>query len=173
MINLLPYKEKRSIERVRLLRMVRTVFLGCTILIAMAGVLLVPTLLTINSRFRIATDQIASLERDGTLVSSVDLATLQKRARSVGTKLATPPTSGPVEYISIVRGAVVAGIGINRFATTEGGALAVYGTASTRSVLQSFIKVLESDTRVSAVDSSVSNFVKATNSPFSITITFK
>jgi hypothetical protein len=173
MINLLPYKEKRSIEHVRLLRIVRTVFLGFIILIGMAGVLLVPTLLTINSRFRIATDQIASLERDGTLVSSVDLATLQKRARSVGAKLATPPASGPIEYVSVIRDTVVPGVTINRFATTEGGALAVYGTASTRSVLQSFIKVLESNTRVLAVDSSVANFVKATNSPFSITITFK
>jgi hypothetical protein len=173
MINLLPYKEKKSIEHIRMIRMIRTVFFGCTVLILMAGALLVPTLITVNSRFSIATNQINILQRDGTLVSSIDLAALEKRARTVSTKLAAPHVVGPTEYVAFVESDIPAGITVNRFATADTGGLSVYGVSSSRGVLQSFIKSLESDSRVASVDSAVSNFVKATNSPFTITVIFK
>ncbi len=173
MINLLPYKEKKSIEHIRMVRMTRTVFFGCTILILMAGALLVPTLITINSRFSIATNQIAILQRDGTLVSSIDLATLEKRARVASSKLAAPIVPGPTEYIALIEKDAPVGIVINRFATSDTGGLSVYGLSINRAILQSFVKTLESDSKVASVDSAVSNFVKATNSPFTITVTFK
>lgn len=153
--------------------MFRTVFLGATLLVMSGIVLLFPTIVTINSRFSIATNQIESLQRDGTLVSSIDLATLQKRAQVVSQKLVASPGVQPTEHIALAQQLTPPGIDINRFATTDAGGLALYGTAATRGVLQSFIKALESDTHVALVQSDVSNFVKASNSPFTLTVSFK
>jgi hypothetical protein len=51
--------------------------------------------------------------------------------------------------------------------------LRVFGTAESREVLQDFINKLESNERISLVDSPVSNFIKNKNGSFKLTISFK
>lgn len=173
MINLLPYKEKKIIERIRFIRFVRIVVVGFASTFLIAGLLLFPTLFTINSRFAIATNQIKSLENEGAIVREVDISSLESRARLASLKLSNKIEVQPTEYIESVRLVAPKGISIDRFAVTKDKTLEVSGIAQSRETLQSFIKSLESKPEVSKVDSPVSNFIKSTNSLFILTITFK
>ncbi len=173
MINLLPYKEKKSIERIRSIRLARTVAAGLVIVFVVAGVLLFPTFITINSRSSIATNQIKNLERDGAIASNIDIASLQARAQTVQTKLSIPPVTEPTEYVEIVKSIAQSGIVIDRFSYQQTKNLEIFGVAQTREGLQTFIKNLEANENVASVDSPVANFVKSKNSAFRINILFK
>lgn len=173
MINLLPYKEKKSIERIRFIRFIKTIVAGFAGVFLIAGLLLFPTLITINSRFAIATNQIKSLENEGAIVREVDISSLENRTRVASIKLSNKTETQPTEYIESVRGVSPGGISIDRFAVTKEKTLEVSGIAKSREVLQTFIKNLEAKPEVSKVDSPVSNFIKSTNSLFILTIIFK
>jgi Tfp pilus assembly protein PilN len=173
MINLLPYKEKKSIERIRSIRLVRTVVAGFIVVFVVAGALLFPTFVTINSRFSIATNQIKNLEREGAIASDIDIASLQARAQAVQAKLSIPPITEPTAYVEIVKSIAQSGITIDRFSYQETKNLEVSGVAQTREGLQSFIKNLEANEGVASVDSPVANFVKSKNSAFRINVLFK
>ncbi len=173
MINLLPYKEKKSIERVRSIRMAQAVSIALLILIITGGILLIPTFITINSRFTIATNQIKTLERDGSITTAVDLSTLETRASAIKDTLALPRVVEPTEYIDLVKDTTPNGITLTRFTTDDGLLLEVFGVAETRELLQSFIVSLEKNPKVALVDSPVSNFIKNKNGTFKLTISFK
>ncbi len=173
MINLLPYKEKRSIENIRSIRLVRMVVAGFIVVFVVGGLLLFPTLLNINSRFSLATNQIKSLERDGVIASDINIAELEQRAQKVQKKLSLPSVPQPTVYIKIVTDLVGAGVTIDRFSIEQEKTLDVFGSNKTREGLQKFIKDLEADPSVASVDSPVSNFVKSKNSSFKITVKFK
>lgn len=173
MINLLPYKEKKSIEKIRGILFARTVAAGFAFIAFAAIVLLIPTLVTINSRFNIVTNQIKSLENNGSIASDVDIASLVNRAQISQSKLAIPETIQPTQYIDLVKTVIPKGVLVDRFALDEDKNLIVSGTAQSREVLQSFIRDLEGNEKVASVDSPVSNFIKNNNSLFKITILFK
>ncbi len=173
MINLLPYKEKRSIEKIRSIRLIRMVVVGFIIVFIVGGLLLFPTLLNINSRFSLATNQIKSLEREGVIASDINIAELEQRAQKVQKKLSLPPITQPTSYINTVTGLVGAGVVIERFNIQQEKTLEVFGLNKTREGLQKFIKDIEADQSVASVDSPVSNFVKSKNSSFKITVKFK
>lgn len=173
MINLLPYKEKKTIERIRGIRMAQAVTIAFFIVILAGGVLLIPTLITINSRFAIATTQIKTLEHDGSITTDVDLSTLDTRSRIVKEKLALPISMEPTDYIELVRSSVPLGITLTRFTTDDGVLLEVFGVAQNRELLQTFIASLEANPKVALVDSPVSNFIKNKNGTFRLTISFK
>lgn len=173
MINLLPYKEKKSIERVRMIRIVQTIVLGIAVLIGISGILLLPTIFTINSRFSIASKQIETLENTGTIASQVDLSTLEKRAREAQGYLATVEKTQITEYINLIKSLTPSTILINRFTSDNPSIVESYGSAESREVLQAFITTLENNEKVALVDSPVSNFIKNKNGSFKLTISFK
>lgn len=173
MINLLPYTEKKSIENIRSIRLFRMIVLGFIIVISVGGLLLFPTLFNINSRFNLATNQIKSLENEGSIVSVINIAELEQRAQKVQKKLSLPPVPQPTDYIATVTSMVAPGIVLERFNLEQEKTLEVFGINKTREGLQKFIKDLQSDASVESVDSPVSNFVKSKNSTFKITIKFK
>lgn len=173
MINLLPYKEKRSIERVRSIRLFQTVIISAITICIIGLILLLPTLLTVRNRFTIASNQIASLERGGALATDLDIASLEARARAANLKLSVPPESSPMTYIETTRSLAPSGISIDRFALAENKMLEVSGVAKNREALQAFVDRLQKNETVSKVDSPVSNFIKSANSLFKITIVFK
>lgn len=173
MINLLPYKEKKSIERIRMIRIIQTIVIGVAVLGVVSAVLLLPTLITIKSRFSIASNQISILESDGNIASDVDLSALENRAKSVRDVLAIPEKTQVTDYVDIVRSVVPASVVIDRFSSENENLLEVFGTAESREVLQDFINKLESNERISLVDSPVSNFIKNKNGSFKLTISFK
>ena len=173
MINLLPYKEKKSIERIRFVRMVQAVTMALLLLIIISFVLLVPTWITINSRLNIVSNQVASLEKNGMIATSVDLASLEGRVASIKSKLAAPTQTSPTEFVNIIRALTPAGITINRFTTEDGVLLEVFGVSQNRELLQSFIAALGADSSVAMIDNPVSNFIKNKNGTFKLTISFK
>jgi hypothetical protein len=173
MINLLPYKEKKSIERIRGIRLIQTVIVGLIFIFIACLFLLFPTLININSRFSIASKQIDVLQKSGMVASDVDLASLNQRAQFSQSKLAIPETIQSTQYIGIVTSLVIDGVSINRFAVNSAKLLEISGVVENREILQKFIKALEDNESVSLVDSPVSNFVKSKNSDFKITISFK
>lgn len=173
MINLLPYKEKKTIERIRGIRMAQAVSITFLFVIIAGGVLLIPTFITINSRFAIATTQIKTLERDGSITTDVDLSTLETRAKTIKDKLALPAVIEPTDRIDLVKATSPTGITLTRFATDDGVLLEVFGVAQSRELLQAFIASLEKNPTVVLVDSPVSNFIKNKNGTFKLTISFK
>ncbi len=173
MINLLPYKEKRSIERIRNIRIAQTVISGTIILIIVCAVLLVPTLITINSRFAIATTQMTALERDGMMASDIDLTTLQTRAQTVKEKLAVETGISPTARIESIRAVAKSGITINRLTTEDGMIIEVFGVAQSREALQAFTTAINALPNIAMVDSPVSNFIKNKNGMFRVVVSFK
>ena len=173
MINLLPYKEKKSIEKIRFVRMVQAIIIAFFLLVLISFVLFVPTWVTINSRLSIASNQISSLEREGMITSGVDLASLEKRVFSAQSKLASPLKSSPTEFINTVRALTPTGITINRFTTEDGIALEVFGISQNRELLQAFITALSANESVATIDNPVSNFIKNKNGTFKLKILFK
>lgn len=174
MINILPYHQKKAIERLRMLRVASVTIWALAFLAGAAMLLLVPLLVTINSRFAIAGGQIEELERAGIVVRPVDVAALEARTQRLLQKLAAPTAPSPIEYIAVVRGIPAQGITLSGYTTGESNApiLEVAGTAATREALQRFIAALEKDERIASVESPVSNYVKSAASPFTISITF-
>ncbi len=173
MINLLPYKEKKSIERIRMIRIIQAVVVGMAVLIVVSAILLIPTLITIRSRFSIASNQISALESGGSLASDVDLSVLESRAKSVRDILAIPEKPQVTDYIDIVRSIVPSSVTIERFSSENENLLEVFGTAESREILQDFINKLEAQESIALVDSPVSNFIKNKNGSFKLTISFK
>lgn len=173
MINLLPYKEKKIIEHIRSVRMVSTVLLSFLFLALIALVLLVPTWLTTNSRLKISTDEIHSLEKRGMITSVLDLTSLQNRAVELQNKLSSTETSSPVEFISIIKSSAPKGVTISRFTTDDGILVEVFGVSESRELLQGFINTLTVNPKILMVDNPVSNFIKNKNGTFKLTVSFK
>lgn len=175
MINILPYEQKRAVKRIRIMRIVTVVLWMTVILLVIAGVLFLPTLMTINSRYQIALAQVARLEATGVIVKPVDVESLTRRARTLEEKLAVQTPADPFDYVTHIREIAKGGISLVGFTIPDTTALAVevVGVASTRASLQNFITALEADPMVDVVDSPITNFVKGTESDFTIKVTFK
>ncbi|MBP6858055.1 MAG: hypothetical protein KBC11_02605 [Candidatus Pacebacteria bacterium] len=173
MINLLPYREKKSIEKIRMIRFLQSVTIGFLLICVAIIFLLLPTFFNINYRFSLETKQIDELQKKGMVSSDVDLSNLAQRSKSVESKLSIPKIVEPTEYIKTITDFVLPGLSIDRFATIEAKTLEISGVVDTRETLQAFIKIIEGSPTVSSVDSPVSNFVKSKNSEFKITVLFK
>ncbi len=145
------------------------------ILMIIAAALFLPTLMTINSRYQIALAQVARLEAMGVIVKPVDIQSLNGRARTLEQKLAAPESPNPFIYIDRIRSTTPGGITLHGFSINDTTTLAVEvtGVASTRAQLQSFVASLQTDETVERVDSPLTNFVKGTQSDFTITVIFK
>lgn len=174
MINILPHNQKKIVEKIRTLRVVAITLWALIALAVVAGVLLIPLFVTINSRFSIVNQQISALEQQGVVVSPVDVASLQERVNVLARKLTTKEVPSPIEYIDMIRSASVSGIVLSGFVFVPGQSplVEVAGTASSRQSLQNFVATLEKNPTVTLVESPVSNYVKSTNSPFNIAVTF-
>lgn len=175
MINILPYNHKKAIDQLRTTRVVTITLWAFILLVVIAGLLLVPLLVTIDSRFSLANSQIKQLEKEGVVVSSVDVAALESRVKALSEKLAAPLAPAPSDYIKVVQSIATPGIALSGFAMEKGEVprLDIAGTASSREALQRFIAALEASESVAMVESPVSNYVKSANSSFSIKVSFK
>ena len=173
MINLLPYKEKKIIERVRFIKMVNSVVIAFVLMVIISFVLLVPSWVTVTSRLNIVNNQILSLERDGKISSDIDLASLGSRSVVVQKILSSKEKISTLELIDIVRQAAPQGVSINRFVNEEVGKIQISGTSKSRELLQSFILELNKNNMVELVDNPVSNFIKNKNGTFNLTVSFK
>ncbi len=174
MINILPYNQKRTIRTIRYLRIMTVVVWGLIILGVAAGALFLPSLLTVNSRYAIEVAQTRHLEQSGVIVKAADVVDLQQRTKSIKDKLAAPRTKTPLEYIAYIRNHEGTGVRLTGFTvhTTEKPTISVVGVAPTRQSLQGFVDALKSDPLIESVESPVTNFVKSTQSEFTISVIF-
>lgn len=175
MINILPYNHTKSIKRLRALRIGIVTVWAFILFVIVAALLLLPLLITIDSRFIIAQKQISILEKSGAVVNPVDVASIEDQVKVLSNKLAGALPTPPMEYVGLISNSSKVGVTLSGFLMENGtvSKLEVSGIATTREALQRFIALLEKDERVSKVESPVSNFVKNTNSSFRVTITFK
>lgn len=172
MINILPYNERKIIDRVRILRIITTLIWSLVILVLVGTILYFPTLITINSRYAIALNQMRLLEKSGTIISPVDVTSLDTRTRTLQAKLAATLSTTPIEYLSIARKLTPGDVNVTGFSVTKN-TLQITGIATTRRALQSYISILQNNSSIQSVDSPVSNFVKSVRIPFTISVTFK
>lgn len=173
MINLLPYKEKHSIEKIRNIRFVQLVVLGLFFICTAAILLLMPTFMSINYRYSLELKQMNKLEQSGMVSSNIDLPDLARRSKVAENKLSSLEVVGLTEYIDLLESLVPKGILINRIVSSQAKTIEVSGIALNRDTLQKFLETLRKDASISSVDSPVSNFIEAKNSPFKISILFK
>ena len=175
MINILPYNQKKMIRRTRCVRIVVVAIWSTIILILVAGVLFLPTLLTINTRYAIARGQTDRLQQSGVIITAADIALLEKRTKAVKDKLAVPAPLSPMDYTTHIRAHETSGITLIGYdmGNTDKLNMQVRGIAATRQALQQFVAALQEEATIATVDSPVTNFVKSSESEFTITVTFK
>jgi Tfp pilus assembly protein PilN len=175
MTNLLPYNQKKLVHRLAFLKLLTVTFAALLLLLVLGAILFFPTLITINSRYRLAQNQVLLLEKSGAIASPVDIASFDALTNALVQKLAAPSVAAPTEYIDTILSVVPAGIVIDGYtlSSTDAKAISVHGIAATREALQSYISMLEALPRVDMVDSPISNYVASKNSEFSITVSFE
>ncbi len=173
MINLLPYKEKKTIEKIRFLRLAQSLITVLIFLILASFALLLPTWLTISSRENIINKQISSLENGDLISDSIDLMELENKARSLKNIFQENQKDSLIDQINSVKSYANNGISIDRFNANESSMVEIFGISKDRKSLQDFIDNLNSDPNISLVDNPISNFVKNKNGAFNLTIKFK
>lgn len=144
-------------------------------LIAVGMLLFIPTLISINTRYEIATAQVERFRASGAVVSPGEVTNLQARTTVLTDKFAAPQESGVVDHVARIRSAAVSGITFSGFALQSGvevPTMQVTGTAVSRETVQRFVEALRATNGIVSVDSPLSNLVKSTNVSFAITVTF-
>ncbi len=174
MINILPYNQKQLIRRIRSMRITIATLWAGSIILAASVALFVPTLQTINSRHAIVSTQIKKLEASGTVTKTADVVSLERRVKAVKEKLAAPLPTDPTVLIDQLRAYQTAGIRLTGYdLATDKPVVQLHGTATDRQSLQQFVATLQRDQSIGAVDSPIANFVKSSQSEFTVTVTFK
>jgi Tfp pilus assembly protein PilN len=175
MINLLPYQERKTIKRVRILRAASATLGALIILTITGGLLFLPSLMTISSRHALAEQQIARLEQEGVVASAVDIAALEDRANTLVSKFATPTGIPPIDRVATLRNRTTSGISLTGFVLDQEDPLQleVNGTAASREALQRFVISLEEEASINTVDSPITNYVKSKDNEFTIRVMFK
>lgn len=173
MINLLPYKEKKIIERILFMRLVNTVLVGTVFILFIIAVLLMPTFIMIRNRYTLASNQITSLVQDEKIVSDADITKLEKEVQGVKQKLIQTSGKNPMIYAKVLQSSVPTGLFITQISSGKTPAVTVVGTSQNRELFQTFITTLQSDPLVDYIDNPLSNLVKTKNGDFKITVTFK
>ena len=175
MINILPYKEKKAIKRLRFFRMATVSLWAGSMLVASASLLFWPTLITVNSRFNLISGQMQKFESSGIVTKPVDVLNLEYRTKTIATKLAATVPPVPTYYIAQVKKHLISGVTLSGFTLDPATSptLTIVGTAGTREQLQAFIAELKKDAIFATVNSPVSNFVKNSQSQFTVVVTFK
>ncbi|MBP9690978.1 hypothetical protein KBD81_02760 [Candidatus Woesebacteria bacterium] len=174
MINLLPYNQKKLVDRLRIFRVVMTVVMACALFIVVGIGLFVPTLVTINTRYAIATSQVEQFRASGAVVNPLAVSDLETRTTVLVDKFATPVSDAPVDYVTRVRSAAIAGVQLTGFVMQQGGIpmMQVTGTATSREQVQRFVETLRETAGVTTVESPLSNLIKSRDADFVVTVTF-
>lgn len=172
MIDILTYTQKRTVNKIRTIRVVMVFLWGIILLLAIAVILFLPTLHTINSRFVLADAQMRRLEAGGLIAKKADISELKNKTNHIIEKIAADLPPSPLEYINLIQKHEVDGIKLTGF-SINGIVVEVNGVASTRQNLQRFVNELQAEPSITTVNSPVTNFIKNNQNEFSISLTFK
>lgn len=175
--NLLPPERQRLLAREYLIRLGVVTMVLVTILIFIAGLLLVPTFLFLTQSAGTKQARLTSIE---SVLSSADERTLSTHLAVLSNSAATLAVLGKSPSASsIVRVALAVsrpGVTLSGFTYTpaEGkspGTLVISGTAATRDALRNYQLALQGAPFATAANLPVSAYANDTNILFSITVT--
>ena len=150
------------------------VMISLAVLIAAGMLLFIPTLMSINTRYELATKQVEQFRASGAVVSPSDVSNLQARTTVLVEKFATPVVQAPATYVALVRSVLTTGITLTGFVMQQGDTptMQITGTSLSREGVQRFVEMLRSTKGITNVDSPLSNLVKSRDVQFVITVTF-
>lgn len=175
MINLLPYNEKKRIDRVRRLRSTAVILWSSILGISIVCLLLLPSMTIITTRYTLAQNEINRLENAGALVTPEALTALQSRARLVESQFVEKTTISPTEAIILVQSVAPQGVTLFGFTYEQGidQKVTLSGVVTTREVLTKYVELLQANTRIAMVDSPISNYLKQRDNEITLIVTFK
>ena len=176
MINLLPNNIKIVNAHIYHTRVIVVIvfFLFCTVFIA--DVLLVPSYILINAKEQIINNKFTEMTSSGTRPHEA----LDVIVKDINSKLAIFPNkidlfSLPIDGIDGVIAKKLPGIFIREFRyekkTNVGHLISINGIATSREVLQNFVKELGKDPKYKGATLPLSNFISGSNIPFNLTLT--
>lgn len=176
LINLLPPERQRALSRDYFMRIGVTIALLITLLIAAAGIFLVPTYLFLTQSATAKQAQLASIE---SILSSSNEAALSARLATLSNEAAQLIALGSATSASATIRTVLAvprpGVTLSSFKYASGsgkaaGTLAISGIAATREALRAYQLALQGAAFTTAA-LPVSAYAKDTNIAFTITMT--
>lgn len=175
MINLLPYNEKKRIDRVRKLRFISVIVWSVILGILIVCLLLLPSMTIITTRYNLAQNEINRLENAGVVVKSETLTSLQSRATTAEAQFVEKTIISPTEAITLVKTAVPLGVTLFGFSYEQGKdqKVTLSGVVTTREVLTKYVELLQANTRVAMVDSPITNYLKQKDNEITLIVTFK
>lgn len=174
--NLLPPARSRLVRRSYFLRLGVIASILGILLVAAAGVLLLPSYLYLAQTEQVKKEHLANAQaalkqlNGSQLVTRID--TLSKDAAAIKALGTAPSVSGVVRQILAVpqQGIVIANLTYSPASGKEPATLVIAGTASTREALHAYQLVLQSAPFATSADLPVSAYAQATNIPFTITV---
>lgn len=177
--DLLPTDRKRTIRREYFVRVGVVSVMLATVLVAVYGVLLIPTFLYLSSTAATKTARLADLKAS---LSSADEAQLSARlsalSKDASTLLALSKPPSVTAQVSAMLAIPRPGITLSNFAYTAAAepaaaTLVVSGMANTRDSLRQYQLALQAAPFAASADLPVSAYAKDANIPFAITVTLQ
>lgn len=174
MINLIPPAAKRGMKREYWMRvLVVWLFIGMVVL-AVAAVLLVPSLVLVDSQLRAFATQLQTAaqaaEQQEALTDMV--RDVNTQARAVAALGAVPSLNQYIDRVRAVQGPAItiSNISIRREEDASVAQLTLTGTAASRSSLTGFSNALVADPLFSKADVPLENLAANENITFSLTV---
>ena len=175
MINLLPYLQKKKIKQVQHWRVAAVLLIATIVLAVIALLLLVPSYLMVQSRFKIAQASYGELEKAGRVTSNKEVVQLSQEVGILKRAFTTKEDFSVLTAIERVNAIKPSGISITRISmeAAKDRKISFSGIFKNRAALQQFSEVLASAPSVASVDNPVSNFIKNENGEFNLLVQFK
>lgn len=175
--NLLPQERQRALSREYFLRLSVVVLVAITTLIAVAGLLLLPSYVLLIQEVATKEARLASIESTR---SSGDEKTFSARLAGLSSDVAVlSALAGAPSGSTVIRNMLTIsrpGITLSSFVFTPAagknpGTLGISGTAATRNALRAYQLALQSDPFATAANLPVSAYASDANIAFTITMT--
>jgi len=179
MINLLPYEDRKVIEREGFRRFLIIALFSISLVLFLGIVLMAPIYLMLRAQ----SSNLKTQEQFSLQGAPLDrLKKAEEEARKLNSEAAliesaSQNTSVPEIFQKIIEarpsGISLRGFSFRRLAPANPGTIALEGNALTRENLSSFVTILEGSGLFAKVDSPVSNILKKTNISFSLNLILK
>lgn len=177
MFTLLPEKDMEIITREYRMRITAVSLVLLVIATVLAMVLLMPSFVLISSRQKIVTEKLSAITESQKKLLAGDPEIVARDSKelmaTVSTRLKSIRFSEIFDRIIDHRTTGVRITSLNASIHDGLPTIVVSGVASTRQTLSAFVKKLEADNAFSSISIPVSNFTKATNLEFAVSVVTK
>lgn len=173
MLDLLHERDKKTLYREYIFRLIAVTLVFCAATIGIAITLLLPSLVLSRIKEQSASERAAALSTDANVETSREASAFLNRVAREIKLLSIKSTSSPSVLIANILadkpdGVRVTGLDIQMNGSKE---VAVTGVSPDRERLVEFSRRLKKESFVSAVDLPISSLAKENNIPFTLQIT--